>query len=114
MPKETPRYHYIRKQKATTSALLRCLVIAYLLFLAWQLASGASAAESPGGMPPWLAYTAAGVFCAVAAGFGVYTWKSWQAGLKAAELTPEELAEEAEEADDEIDEEDEDDREEDT
>ena len=92
MPKETPRYHDGRKQKATTSAFLRCLVIAYLLYLAWKLAWGWT--DTPGGMPRWLAYTAAGAFCAAAAAFGVYTWKKWQAGLKAAELTPEELAEE--------------------
>ena len=101
MPKETPRYHDGRKQKATTSAFLRCLVIAYLLYLAWQLAWGASG--PPGDMPQWLAYTAAGVFCAAAAAFGVYTWKKWRSGLKAAELTPEELAEENAEAEDEKD-----------
>lgn len=95
MPKETPRYHDGRKQKANTSALLRCLVIAYLLYLAWQLARGASGA--PGEMPVWLAYTAAGVFCAASAAFGVYTWRTWRAGLKAAELTEEELEEEREE-----------------
>ncbi len=83
------RYHVVRKQKADTRALLRCVAVAYLLYLGWQLAF-----VNEDSSFPTAARVAAGVlFAACALGYGAYIWKQYRAALKEAELTPEEEAE---------------------
>lgn len=85
---EKKRYHMIRKQQADVKALLRVLVSGYLLYLAWKLVG-----SSVPGFPQEVRYLISGTFAVGAAAFGWFTWKSYRAGLKDAELTPEEKAE---------------------
>lgn len=82
---EKKRYHVIRKQHADMRALLRGVVSAYLLYLGFRLLS-----QEGGDMAFRLA---GGVFAVGAIAFGWFTWRSYRAGLKGAELTPEEEAE---------------------
>ena len=79
------RYHIVRKQQADLTALLRGLVAAYLLYLAWKLGSG-----SDSGFPTAARLLTAGLFAAGAVLFGGFTWKQYRSALKEAELTPEE------------------------
>ena len=82
------RYHVVRKQQADLKALLRGAVTAYLLFLAYRLATG-----SDPGFPPAARLLAGGLFAVCAAVFGCFTWKQYRAALEQAILTPEEEAE---------------------
>lgn len=75
-------YHVLRKQQADMKALLRTLVLVYLLYLGVQLI--AQGREAP------LFYLVGGVFAAGSAAFGWFTWKQYRAALAQAELTPEE------------------------
>jgi len=80
------RYHVVRKQQADLRALLRGLVSAYLLYLAFRLAAGGSE------LPPPIRVLICVLFLAGGALFGLYTWKQYRTALKEAELTPEEEA----------------------
>lgn len=82
------RYHVVRKQKADTRALLRCVAVAYLLYLAWQLAF----VNKDASFPPAARIAAGILFAACALGYGAYIWRQYRAALKEAELTPEEEA----------------------
>ncbi len=82
------RYHVLRKNKADLRVLLRSAVTAYLLYLAWKLA--AYSGDDPS-FPPALRYAAGGLFAIGAIAFGIFTLKSYLAGLREAELTDEEL-----------------------
>ena len=92
MMRERPKYNLQRKNKVTTRALLRAVVSGYLLFLSWQIIQGAQSEDTSMSKP--VAFLIGGVFALAAIVFGVYIWKQYQAGLKDAELTPEELEEE--------------------
>ena len=92
MEKERPKYHYLRKRRAGTSAALRVVVIGYLLYLAWQIVRGAVSGSST--IPAPAAWLIGAVLAAAALAFGCYAWRRYQADLKAAELTPEELEKE--------------------
>lgn len=85
MSQPNKHYNVPRKQKADMKVMLRALVSGYLLFLAWKLVS-----SSGPEFPRAARYLAGLVFTAGAAAFGWFTWKSYRAGLKDAELTPEE------------------------
>lgn len=80
------RYHVVRKQQADLRALLRGLVSAYLLYLAFRLASGGSE------LSPLVRALVCVLFLAGGALFGLYTWKQYRTALKEAELTDEEEA----------------------
>lgn len=82
------RYHIIRKNKADLRALLRGLVCAYLLYLAWKLAT--SGGNDPT-FPPALGCAAGALFAVAAIAFGVFTVKGYLAALRDAELTAQEL-----------------------
>lgn len=82
------RYHIVRKQQADMKALLRGLVTAYLLYLAWKL--GVSGGSD---LPAVARLLAVGLFAVGAVLFGGFAWKQYRSALKEAELTPEELAE---------------------
>lgn len=86
---EKKQYNIKRKNQAETRALLRGLVAAYLLYLAWNLVS--IDGEDPS-FPPAAGIIAGVLFAAGAVAFGIYTWKRYQADRRDAELTPEELA----------------------
>lgn len=90
MPQETRQYHMERRNRANTRALLRGCVCAYLLFAAYQLAFHSW--DDPT-FPPLAGRVIGCVFAAAGIGFGLYAWKRFQADRKAAELTPQELAE---------------------
>ena len=92
MRRELPKYNLQRKNKVTTRALLRAVVSGYLLYLSWQIIKGAQSGDSSMSGP--VALLIGSVFALTAIVFGIYTWKQYQAGLKGAELTPEELQEE--------------------
>jgi len=81
------RYHVVRKQQADLRALLRGLVSAYLLYLAFRLASGGGSE-----LPPPVRALICVLFLAGGVLFGLYTWKQYRTALKEAELTPEEEA----------------------
>lgn len=83
MSQPNKRYHVLRKQKADMKALLRALVSCYLLYLAWKLWGAADFSQA-------LRLLSAGAFAAAAVGFGLFTWKQYQADRKAAQLTAEE------------------------
>ena len=82
------RYHVLRKNKADLRGLLRGVVTAYLLYLAWKLATYSG--DDPT-FPPVLAYVAGGLFAVAAVVFGIYAVKSYLTSLREAELTDEEL-----------------------
>ncbi len=82
-----PRYNRVRKSNADMKALFRALVSAALLYMAWKMPS---LARSDPTFPSALGWAACGLFAAAAVGFGVYTWKSYLADRKNAELTPQE------------------------
>ena len=86
---EHKHYHMVRKNQANLRALFRGVVTAALFYIAYRLP--AMSAEDPT-FPDALGWAAAGVFAIVAAGFGIYAWKSYRADCKNAELTPEEEA----------------------
>ena len=94
MEKKPVKYHYLRKNRANTRAVLRALVALYLAWLGWKVASGALGGDST--VPPGAALLIGGGFILAALVFGLYIWKQYRADLKAAELTPEELAEDEE------------------
>lgn len=81
------RYHAVRKNKADLRGLLRGLVCAYLLFLAWRLASYTGSDPT---FPPVLGRVAGGLFAAAAIAFGIFAVKSYRADLRSAQLTDEE------------------------
>ncbi len=82
------RYHVVRKQQADLKALLRGLVAAYLLYLAWKL--GVSGGSD---FPAAAQLLIGGLFAVGAVLFGWFTWRQYRTALKEAELTPEEEAE---------------------
>lgn len=73
-------YHVERKNRADTRALLRGLVCAYLLYLAFRLIT----------QNETVFRLAGGLFAAGAVAFGWFTWKQYRVSLSQAELTPEE------------------------
>ncbi len=79
------RYHVVRKQQADMKALLRGLVAAYLLYLAWKL-GGSGGSDLPAAARSLIG----GLFAVGAVLFGWFTWKQYRSALKEAELTPEE------------------------
>lgn len=81
------KYDLQRKARAGTSAGLRGLVAAYLIYLGWKIASGSLTGNSP--IPEWAGVLVGGLFILVAVGFGVYIVRRYLRDLKAAEL-PEE------------------------
>ena len=84
------KYRIADKNRADIRALLRGVVSAYLLYLAYQLCFG----KLEDTTFPLAARIAAGIVIALgAAAFGVYTWRSYRADCKSAELTDEELEE---------------------
>ena len=83
------RYHVVRKQKADTRALMRSVAVAYLLYLAWQLAF----VNEDASFPPAARMAAGVLFAACGLGYGAYVWRRFQADRREAELTPEEEAE---------------------
>jgi len=82
-----PRYNQLRKNKADMRVLFRVLVSAALIYMAWKMPS---LAQSDPTFPSALGWAACGLFAAAAIGFGFYTWRSYRADLKNAELTPQE------------------------
>lgn len=78
-------YDIARKSHADMRALLRGLVSAYLLFLAFQLLR-----NSDPDFPAVGRFVGGGVFAVGALLFGWFTWKQYRAALKEAELTTEE------------------------
>lgn len=79
------QYYVLQKNQADLRALLRGVVTAALLYIAWKLAHYTG--EDPT-FPPLLAYVMCGVFAVAAAAFGVYTVKSYLAALHDAEIVP--------------------------
>ena len=94
---EKKPYDMGRKNQADFRALLRGLVSAYLLYLAWKLAF--TSGEDPT-FPPAAGIVVGVVLAAGAVAFGVYTWKQYRTDCKNAELTDEELAEAEEDGED--------------
>ena len=85
--KTQPQYDPQKRSKATISAVLRSIVAFYLAYLGWTVAQNAGGPDTT--MKPWMGWAICAVFTAAAIGFGVYTLKCYQAGLKAAELPQE-------------------------
>ncbi len=77
------RYHVVRKQQADLRALFRGLVSAYLLYLAFRLAT-----DSGSELPPLVRVLICILFLAGGALFGLFAWKQYRTALKEAELTP--------------------------
>ena len=84
---EKKKYRIADKKRADMRALLRGLVAAYLLYMAYQLCFRIEDATFPAA-----ARVAAGAVIALGAvGFAAYAWKRHRADCRAAELTDEEL-----------------------
>lgn len=81
------RYNVVRKNRADLRGLLRCLVCAYLLYLAWKLASYNGSDPT---FPSMLGRVAGALFAVAAIAFGIYAVKSYRADLREAQLTAEE------------------------
>ncbi len=72
------------KSKALTGLMLRVIVAAYIIYLAWKILSGMWT-SSP--IPVWGILLICLAFAGVAAVFCVYAWKFYKNGLKAAEIS---------------------------
>lgn len=78
------KYDLQRKARAGTSAGLRGLVAAYLIYLGWKILNGALAGSFPAGQ--WIGVLIGVAFILAALGFGVYILRRYRLDLKAAEL----------------------------
>ena len=78
---------FFGKDVTQVTLILRLACGAYLLYLAWKIAT-ASGADASFSQP--VSLLIGGAFAAAALAFGWYTWRRYRADLKAAELTPEE------------------------
>ena len=84
---EKKKYRIADKNRADMRALLRGIVAAYLLYMAYQLCFGIEDVTFPAA-----ARVTVGIVLALAAvGFGVYAWRRYRADCEAAELTDKEL-----------------------
>ena len=86
---EHKHYHMVRKNQANLRVLFRGVVTLALFYIAFRLPAMSAADPT---FPDALGFAAAGVFAIVAAGFGIYAWKSYRTDRKNALLTPEEEA----------------------
>lgn len=82
-----------KRARAGTAATFRAVVVGYLIYLGWKIAS----AEG-GAMSVLTARLIGAVFILAAIAFGVYTWKRWRIDLENARL-PEEPEEHGEDED---------------
>lgn len=89
MRKEKPRYHFQRKNEATLRSVFRGIISLYLAYLGYQMIS--NYLDGKGEVSLWVALAGA-IFILIAIVFGIYAWRHYRADMKAAELTPTELA----------------------
>ncbi len=85
-------YDLQKKNKATTVFGFRILVVAYLVYLVFQIGSGTMQGESP--VPLVAVVLICLLFLAAAGWFGWYAWQEYRKGLQAAECTEAEMQEE--------------------
>ena len=76
-----------RGSRAGTTLSLRAVAAGYLIYLGWTMVRDLLNGSST--LPVWLSWTAGIGFAAVGAAFGWYSWKRYQADMKA-ERTQEE------------------------
>lgn len=84
MREDKAEYNVQRRSRAGTTASLRAVAAGYLIWLGWTLLRDMLNGSST--LPVWLSWTASIGFAAIGAAFGWYTWKRYQADMKAAEL----------------------------
>lgn len=82
MNSDKPVYNVQMRARAGTAATFRAAVAAYIFYLGWTVLRGTLTGSSS--VPAWAAWLAGLVFMGGAIGFGVYTWRRYQADLKAA------------------------------
>ena len=82
--KNAPRYDERKRSRASITAVLRSIVAFYLAYLGWTVAQNSGGPDTT--METWMGWTVFAVFTAVGIAFGVYTMKSYQRDLKAAQL----------------------------
>jgi len=96
MKKGRKQYDVEQKSKAKTRVLLRALISAYLMYLAYQLIF---LGESDSALPAAVCWLAGGIFAVAAIAFGIYSWKQYQISLKESELPSEDEDDEEQETD---------------
>jgi|GEM_PF-1194984 len=76
--------------RSVSGLLLRILVAAYIVYMAWKVLSGALAGGSP--IPDWVAWAIFLVFAAAATAFCVYALIQFRKSLKGAEIPADSLS----------------------
>ena len=87
---EKPKYNVQRHRQATIRSSIRAAAALYLAYIGYSLIRNRNGDTS---MPVWGSVAAGAAFLVIAAGIGLYAWRQYKLDLKAAETTPEELAE---------------------
>ncbi len=83
----TPKKEYdmALRNRAVTGLMLRGLVAAYIVYLAWMILSGTLKGGSP--IPAWGAWLISIVLASAALAFCAFAWKGFRKALKAAEIS---------------------------
>ena len=85
MRESETQYDMAKRGTATSIAVLRSAVAAYLAYLGYTLIRDVRAGGSA--MSPVLAWTAGLLFIAAAVAFGFYTWRRGRADVEAARFS---------------------------
>ncbi len=86
MKNEQFEYDVQKRARAGTTATLRAVVAAYIIYLGWTVLRRVLNGTSP--VPVWVAWLVAVVFTAGAIGFLFYTWKTYLREREAARIAP--------------------------
>ena len=84
MREDRAEYDPQRRSRAGTTLSVRVIAAGYLIYLGYTLIRDLLNGSTT--MPVWLSWAAGIGFAAAGAAFGWYTWKRYQADLKAARL----------------------------
>ncbi len=77
-------YDVQMRARAGVAATLRALVTGYLLYTGWRIYKGSAGGSSS--MPITTACIIALAFAAIAAAFGIYTFRQWRRDVEAARM----------------------------